>query len=170
MTPRMSMSTATTVVWFRRDLRLGDHRALSFAADRGPIVALFVIDDGIVRRRHHRSPHRLRFLRATLEALDADLRSRGSRLVVRRGDPIAVVAQVAREADATLVVATTEHSPLGVARDRAVGTALDQQRLQFRRFGGDLLVECGKRGLTQMRFSTDVPPMWRCCRSPSPKS
>ena len=32
------------VLWFRRDLRLGDHPALLPAAGDGPVVALFVLD------------------------------------------------------------------------------------------------------------------------------
>ena len=35
----------TQLVWFRNDLRLADHAALIAAAERGPIVALIVLDD-----------------------------------------------------------------------------------------------------------------------------
>ena len=42
----MSMSS---VLWFRRDLRLGDHPALLAAAADGPVVALFVLDDALLR-------------------------------------------------------------------------------------------------------------------------
>ncbi|MGF2952986.1 deoxyribodipyrimidine photo-lyase, partial [Mycobacterium sp. THU-M116] len=34
-----------TLLWFRRDLRLGDHPALAAAAaDRGEVLACFVLD------------------------------------------------------------------------------------------------------------------------------
>jgi deoxyribodipyrimidine photo-lyase len=36
---------SAAVLWFRRDLRLGDHPALLAAAADGPVVALFVLDD-----------------------------------------------------------------------------------------------------------------------------
>ena len=35
---------ACTVVWFRRDLRLSDHTALSQASRRGAVLPVFVLD------------------------------------------------------------------------------------------------------------------------------
>ena len=35
---------ACTVVWFRRDLRLSDHAALSQASRRGAVLPVFVLD------------------------------------------------------------------------------------------------------------------------------
>ncbi|MCR9112669.1 MAG: deoxyribodipyrimidine photo-lyase, partial [Rhodobacteraceae bacterium] len=32
------------VVWFKRDLRVHDHRALAQAAARGPVLPLYVIE------------------------------------------------------------------------------------------------------------------------------
>lgn len=39
------MSVPPTVLWFRRDLRVGDHPALVAAARQGPVIPLFVLDD-----------------------------------------------------------------------------------------------------------------------------
>ena len=51
---------------------------------------LWVADPALLHAPHHRAPVRLRFLRACLEALDAELRARGIALVVREGDPVAL--------------------------------------------------------------------------------
>lgn len=40
---------SAAVLWFRRDLRLGDHPALAAAAQEGLVVALFVLDDALRR-------------------------------------------------------------------------------------------------------------------------
>ena len=32
------------VVWFKRDLRVQDHRPLAIAAERGPVIPLYVIE------------------------------------------------------------------------------------------------------------------------------
>jgi deoxyribodipyrimidine photo-lyase len=130
----------TTVVWFRRDLRVADHPALIAAAARGATVCLFVVDPGILGRRHHRAPARLRFLRAGLEALDGALRELGGRLVIRHGDPAVVVPRVAAEAGADRVDVTRDVSPLGRARDRRVREALAAQGMSFQEHGGDLAV------------------------------
>ena len=134
---------APTVVWFRRDLRIADHPGLRAAADAGPLVALFVLDPALLRRRHHRSPVRLRFLRAGLEALDRELRSRGSRLVVREGPPERVVPGVAGEAGASAVTWIREVSPFGRARDARVAAALEAAGVAARETGGDLVAEPG---------------------------
>jgi deoxyribodipyrimidine photo-lyase len=137
------VSGPATVVWFRRDLRVADHPGLRAAAEAGPTVCLFVIDPALLRRRHHRATPRLRFLRAGLEALDAELRERGSRLVVRRGAPSRVVPEVAAEARATRVTWMREISPFGRARDERVRRALAQHRVEAVETGGDLVAEPG---------------------------
>ena len=35
----------SSVVWFRQDLRLADNPALEFAASKGPVIGLYVLDE-----------------------------------------------------------------------------------------------------------------------------
>jgi deoxyribodipyrimidine photo-lyase len=133
-----------TVVWFRRDLRVADHPALTAAAARGRVVCLFVVEPDLLARRHHQAPERLRFLRAGLEALDAELRGLGAGLVVRRGAPSEVLPLVAREAGASAVYFTRDFSPYARERGRAVAAALGEARIELHGFGGDLVVEPGE--------------------------
>ena len=42
------MNGPVSVLWFRRDLRFEDHPALAKAADRGRVLALFVIDPALI--------------------------------------------------------------------------------------------------------------------------
>lgn len=131
----------TTVVWFRRDLRLSDNAALTAAVNRGRVLPCFILDDEILGRRHHAAPARLRFLRAGLEALDADLRARGSGLVVRHGRPAAVLPRLAREIGADRVVWAREVSVRGRARDAVVEAALVAAGISSEVFPGNLVVE-----------------------------
>ena len=130
-----------TIVWFRRDLRVADHPALSAAADRGEVVALFVLDPALLTKRHHTGSERLTFLRAGLEALDSELQARGTSLTVRSGDPRLVIPDLAREVGADHVHITREISGIGRARDGAVAEALASQGAALLEFGGDLVVE-----------------------------
>ena len=68
-----------SVLWFRRDLRLRDHPALDAAAQAGPVCALFVLDDVLLKVDE--GP-RTAYLYRSLRALDDDLRSHGGRLTV----------------------------------------------------------------------------------------
>lgn len=158
------MSAPATVVWFRRDLRVADHPGLRAAADAGPVVCLFVLDPDLLARRHHRAPARLRFLRAGLEALDAELRARGSRLVVREGPPARVVPEVAAEGGARAVTWMREISPWGRDRDARVRAALARAGVSARETPGDLVVEpedlSGRSG-DGYRVFTPFSRVWR---------
>jgi deoxyribodipyrimidine photo-lyase len=109
-----------SVLWFRRDLRLGDNPALLAARDAaaGGVLALFVLDDAL--RRPSGAP-RLAFLYRSLRALDEAL---GGRLVVLRGRPENVVPRVAREVEASSVHVAADFGPYGRGRDERVADAL----------------------------------------------
>jgi deoxyribodipyrimidine photo-lyase len=107
------------VVWFRRDLRLADHPALTEAAALGPVVPVFVLDPHLLGRSERRDD----WIAATIGILDADLRRRGARLIVRRGDPAAELVRVAREAGASTVGWNRDHTPYARERDAAVTAA-----------------------------------------------
>jgi len=69
---------ATTVVWFRRDLRLHDHPALAQAVSDGDRIApLFIFDDKLLTGLA-RSANRLWFMRESVAALAGDLALRGA--------------------------------------------------------------------------------------------
>jgi deoxyribodipyrimidine photo-lyase len=109
------------VLWFRRDLRLTDHPALAEAAAQGPITALFVLDDVLLRTA---GEPRLAYLLRTLRALDEQLRAQGGALTVRAGRPEHVVPAVVDEAKATAVHITADFAPYGTTRDQRVASAL----------------------------------------------
>jgi deoxyribodipyrimidine photo-lyase len=130
-----------SVVWFRRDLRVADHAALRRAADAGPVVCLFVLDPALLARKHFAAPPRLRFLRAGLEALDEELRARGSGLVVRCGAPEEVVPAVAAEAGAGAVRLTRDVSPFARERDGRVRAALEAVGVRTEAMPADLVAQ-----------------------------
>ena len=111
----------TSVLWLRRDLRLRDHPALHAAAADGPVVALFVLDPRLLEPA---GAPRVAFLYRTLRALDADLRTHGGQLVVRRGDPVKTLPRFAREVGAGAVHISADYAPYGAGRDRGVEAAL----------------------------------------------
>ena len=121
------------VVWFRRDLRLHDHPALTEAlASSGRVAPLFVVDPSLSRSRFT-SPNRWWYLMGSLRDLNEALEQRGSRLIVRLGDPIAEVPTFARSIGAAAVYASREPLPYGRRRDDAVAAALERDGVDFRR-------------------------------------
>lgn len=95
--------TRPSLVWLRDDLRLGDNPALSAAAERGaPLVVVYVLDEVSPRIRPLGGAARW-WLHHSLEALDAQLRDHGGRLVLRRGAAEEVIPALAAEVDAAAV-------------------------------------------------------------------
>src|SRR3954452_3669710 len=78
---------STALVWFRRDLRVHDHPALTAAhreCDR--VLPVFVLDPRLLGGRFP-SLNRAWFLHGCLAELRAALRERGADLLVRTGRP-----------------------------------------------------------------------------------
>lgn len=103
------------VVWFRRDLRLGDLPSMTAAADRAErALALFVLDDALLTPAGH--PRRT-FLYRCLRELDAAL---DGKLLLVHGNPVDIVPQIARAVQATSVHISADYGPYGSLRDAAV--------------------------------------------------
>ncbi|MDQ3641077.1 MAG: DNA photolyase family protein [Actinomycetota bacterium] len=127
----------TTVLWFRRDLRLADHLALRRAAAAGPVVPLFVVNPFALRLT---GPVRTAFLLRCLRALDDSM---GGRLVVKVGDPHDIVPIVAKEVEAAAVYVSTDFGGYGRGRDWDVASSLEMGGRQFLRVGSPYAVEPG---------------------------
>lgn len=112
----MGKTGLMTLVWFRRDLRLGDLPTITAAAESGdPVLGLFVLDDRLLKASG--GPRR-DFLFRSLTALDEQM---GGRLLVVHGDPETVVPKVARSIDAESVHVSADYGPYGRERDERVG-------------------------------------------------
>ena len=123
------MADGRCVYRFSYDLRLDDHAGLAAAAAHGAIVPLLVVDPAL-ETRLRRSPKRAATFCAAAEALDGDLRARGSRLVVRRGRTAAVVAQVARATGARGAAWSAAYDEAGREADGRLQSAVEEAGLR----------------------------------------
>ncbi len=128
----------TTVVWLRHSLRLSDHAALTHAAERGQVVPVFVWAPDQEGDWPPGGAHRW-WLHHSLQALDADLRTRGSRLVVRHGDSLGELLDVATASGADRVVWQSRYEPALRQRDAEVRDGLAEAGLDARTFAGRIL-------------------------------
>lgn len=114
-----------SVVLFTSDLRLHDNPTLRAAvAGSGEVVPLFVLDEAIVSAGFA-TPNRRAFLADCLTDLDAGLRARGGRLVVRTGDVVDVVRAVAAETGAGEVRTAAGVSRYAQRREERLRVALE---------------------------------------------
>ncbi len=113
--------------WVRRDLRLHDNDALTTAlATAGQVVPVFILDPTLLGSSYV-GARRLAYLEASLRQLDADLQQRGSRLIVRQGNPRDVLSQLLAETGASAIHALADVSPYAMRRDAAVAAQLPLQ-------------------------------------------
>src|SRR5215510_1019570 len=102
--------------WIRRDLRLTDNAALHAALEAGSVIPVFILDPAFSRS----SPRRKNFLYEGLHVLDKDLRSRGSYLVLRSGDPLTALKQLTVETNASVIHAEEDFTPYARKRDEEI--------------------------------------------------
>ncbi|MDO5647593.1 deoxyribodipyrimidine photo-lyase [Paracoccus sp. (in: a-proteobacteria)] len=93
----------TVICWFRRVLRLDDHPALIAAAQSGAVIPVVILSGPEATA----TPASAQRQAMALPALDAALRRQGSRLIVRRGDPATVLADLMRDSGADHIHTTT---------------------------------------------------------------
>jgi deoxyribodipyrimidine photo-lyase len=131
----------TTVVWFRQDLRLTDNPALEAAVRRrGPIVPVYVWAPEDEGEWPPGSASRW-WLHQSLQALDASLRKRGSRLVFARGPSNEALAKVVEQAGATTVYWNRRYEPAAHHCSSEVARTLARAGIETATFNSALLAE-----------------------------
>ncbi|QIE42529.1 deoxyribodipyrimidine photo-lyase [Rhodobacteraceae bacterium SC52] len=150
--------TAPTIWWIRRDMRLADNPALCAAIERGgPIIPLFIMDEvhdsyGVVPRWR---------MGLGADALAGALKDRGSRLVLRRGDALTTLRQIARETGARSVVWSVLVDPDAKNRDEKVRDALEEDGLEVIRKTGHVLFDPWTVETKTGGFYRVYTPFWR---------
>ena len=152
------------VVWFRRDLRLADHPALSAACEEcDEIIPLFVFDDPLLCGQTFGAAC-VGFMLGCLQELASSLAGRGITLQWRRGEPVAEVVEAAREWKADVVYWNRDYEPGAIERDRAVQQRLAQSGITARTFKDHVVFEAeeirGATGDPLQRYSAYRSRWW----------
>ncbi|KAB7646356.1 cryptochrome/photolyase family protein [Polymorphobacter fuscus] len=147
--------SAPHLIWFRNDLRLGDHAAVAGAARAGPVVALYVLDDEAPGDWRMGAAQRW-WLHYSLAALARDLEARGGALLLRRGAAATVVPAVAAEIGAAAVHTLTHYEAWAKVQDAAIAKAVTLKRYHGALLAPPASVLAGSGG--RYRIFT---PWWR---------
>jgi deoxyribodipyrimidine photo-lyase len=128
---------ALGIVWFRRDLRVADNPALSAAASTDEtLLPVYIDDDGQESRRPLGGAARWWRGRSLL-ALDESLRRIGSRLIIRRGSPQAVLDSLLTESGARSIYFNLRRD--GVGDDAALIAWLRSRGIAVEAFDANYL-------------------------------
>jgi deoxyribodipyrimidine photo-lyase len=160
----------STIVWFRRDLRLADNPALTAAAEhRGEVVPVYLTDWEAGSSWAPGAASRW-WLDWSLRELTRDFSRMGVTLLQVAGDPVAVLPELAREATADRVVWNRLYEPHSLALDQRVGEALQRAGIAWESFPASLLFppeeHLSRSGRPFVRFGA----FWRSCLAlPEPR-
>ncbi|KLI63737.1 cryptochrome/photolyase family protein [Aurantiacibacter marinus] len=114
------------IVWLRRDLRITDHPAFAAAAQAGPVIAVYVLDDDTPGDHKMGGASRW-WLHHSLSALQKDLGRHNSKLILRRGTAAEELARLAGETGAKTVHAIRHYEPWWRKAQGALKDSLDLQ-------------------------------------------
>jgi deoxyribodipyrimidine photo-lyase len=155
------MPTAPIVVWFRQDLRVADHPALTAAVQSGsPVIPVYILDDAAPGGWTRGAASRW-WLHRSLEALAADLAALGGRLILREGATSAVLAGLAAASGARTVMTSRCYEPWATRLEAAAHAALAAEGVELKRYAGNLLFDPDRVRTKTGEVYKVYTPFWR---------
>ncbi len=152
---------SVAIVWFRRDLRLRDNPALQAAIEAGHAVVPVYIHAPHEEGAWAPGAASDAWLQRSLQQLDADLRARGSSLVLRRGDSLQQLQALVAESGAQAVYWNRKYEPATQPRDAAIKRGLREQGVHAESHNGYLLFEPWELATQQGGPYKVFTPFWR---------
>ena len=150
------------LVWFRRDLRLADNPAL-YAAKQHRVIPIYIHAPEEEAPWQPGGASRW-WLHHSLDALAAELKKMGSRLILRQGDTAAALLQLLAEIGADAVYCNRLYDPATMKRDAAIKRLLADKGIEYKSFAAGLLFEPWEV-LTQSATPYKVfTPFWNSCQ------
>ena len=157
----MATEQPAVILWFRRDLRLGDHPALHAAVQSGaPIIPVYILDDQVQALG---AAPKWR-LEKGLEVFSHTLENLGSHLILRQGNAQDVLQQLVAETGARAVYWSRAYDPEAIACDKQIKSTLPALGIEARSFPGHLLFEPWTVETKAGQPFRVFTPMWRAVR------
>ncbi|KAL8138283.1 hypothetical protein V2J09_004284 [Rumex salicifolius] len=158
-------SGCSSIVWFRRDLRVEDNPALLAAVRAGRVVCAFI---WAPEEEGHYYPGRVSrwWLKQSLAYLDSSLRSLGTCLVTKRSsDSVSSLLDLAKSTRASQIFFNHLYDPLSLVRDHRAKEILTAQGISVRSFNADLLYEPWEVHDQEGRPFNTFTSFWERCLS-----
>ena len=138
----MSETRSVVLFWFRRDLRLNDNHGLYRALkEAGNVQPIFIFDTHILGKLEDTDDRRVSFLHDRVGTLDDQLRSHGSSLLVKQGDPLTIFRTLIQERAIEAVYANHDHEPYAMERDGSIKELLRENGIAFHTFKDQTIFE-----------------------------
>ena len=156
--------TNHTLFLFRNALRLNDNAGLAAACrSRQPVILLYILDEALPEGQNRGLGGAGRWwLHHSLRALAEEIKTRGGRLILRRGQPLGILDEIIAAAGVNRLYFSRGYEPALRALEDAIHTRY-HDRIEVKRFASHLLFEpeqiAQASGLPYKVFT----PFWRSC-------
>jgi len=129
------------IFWFRRDLRIEDNTALNAALNsKDPVIAIFIFDNQIVDRLP-KNDARINFIYSQLKRIDSLLKSHGSSLLVCKGNPCDIFAELIIKYNINCVFSNKDYEPYALNRDKKIDIFLKKYNIKFSQFKDQVIFD-----------------------------
>lgn len=151
------------IIYFRQDLRLEDNPALFEAAkNNAPIIALYIYDTKNPGKWQIGDAQKW-WLYHSLKALKEELGKFQIPLVLRKGDPKAILEEIIHLTGATAVFWNRCYEPFALERDAEIENALRKNKVEVQTFNGSLLIEPWEMASKSGSYYRVFTKFWDAC-------
>ena len=134
------MDNPRILFWHRKDLRINDNTALIKAISlSNAITSTYIFDKNY--RHDFNAKSRAWFLGNSLQELEDNWKKIGSRLVIKEGDPLLIIPQLAKTINAKFVVCNKAIEPYEINRDLEIKNYLNSLNIKFIEYWDHVLIE-----------------------------
>jgi deoxyribodipyrimidine photo-lyase len=120
------------ILWFRRDLRISDNKALSEAASAGSKVSpIFIFDTNILNKLKDKDDRRVYYIWQALGELKENLIKKGLNLQLFYGDPASIFERILKGQNIERIFTNEDYEPYAIKRDEKVQKLFDKYGARF---------------------------------------
>ena len=139
------MKPAITVVWFRRDLRLEDHKALHFALKESRnVLPVFIFDADILSSLESPYDARITFIHRAVAEMKNTLEQHGTTFWVAYGRPLEIFNKLRHSFSLEAVYFNRDYEPYALDRDRQVQGFLEEHGVPVKTYKDQVIFEAGE--------------------------
>lgn len=131
----------TTLIWFRRDLRLHDHAALNAACEMGHfIIPLFIYQNNSLAQGGFGAAQKW-WLYHSLKNLQGQFKDLGLQFIFKQGKAIDVLSKLFDETNATGLYWNRSYDPYTLSQDEKIKNHFETHHKDIKDFPGSVLFE-----------------------------
>lgn len=150
-----------TIVWFRQDLRLHDNAALEYAAKKGQIIPIYILD----KQMEAIGEASAWWLHYSLKALSESFLKLGHELYIFKGNAKEILKQIVDQTKASNITWNRCYEPDIIKRDSQIKEFFIKNDVNVKTFNASLLFEPWDIKNQQGEAFKVFTPFWKNCLS-----